>query len=142
MAWKLSSKDAKLNPSDWVGFVEKGVRFEGRLDFKGTFRLNAAFKGNVRTEDTLILGESAEAEGQIDANVVIVAGRFDGVVFARTRLEIQPKGIVTGEVHTPCLVIEPGGIFDGRCMMLNAAESAQSIAIPIRSSTPSFSEGS
>jgi len=46
---------------------------------------------------------------------VVISGHFDGVIFARGRVEIQPKGVVTGEVHSPCLVIDPGGIFDGRC---------------------------
>jgi cytoskeletal protein CcmA (bactofilin family) len=47
-------------------------------------------------------------------------------------VEIQPKGIVTGEIHAPCIVIEPGGIFDGQCHMLAAAESSKTLTIPIR----------
>jgi cytoskeletal protein CcmA (bactofilin family) len=49
-------------------------------------------------------------------------------------VEIQPKGVVTGEVHSPCLVIDPGGIFDGRCHMLAASDTATapSVTIPIR----------
>jgi cytoskeletal protein CcmA (bactofilin family) len=38
---------------------------------------------------------------------------------------------VTGEVHSPCLVIDPGGIFDGRCHML-ASSDAGTVTIPIR----------
>ena len=47
-------------------------------------------------------------------------------------MEIQAKGVVTGEIHAPCLVIEPGGIFDGRCHMLAASESTKPLTIPIR----------
>ena len=46
--------------------------------------------------------------------------------------EIQAKGTVTGEIHTPCLVIEPGGIFDGQCHMLAASEASKPLTIPIR----------
>jgi len=45
-------------------------------------------------------------------------------------VEIQAKGVVTGEIHTPCLVIEPGGIFDGRCHMLAASEIHQAADHP------------
>jgi cytoskeletal protein CcmA (bactofilin family) len=62
----------------------------------------------------------------------VIAGKFDGVIFAKGRVEIQAKGVVTGEIHTPCLVIEPGGIFDGRCHMLAVSESTKPLTIPIR----------
>jgi cytoskeletal protein CcmA (bactofilin family) len=92
-------------------------------------------KGTIIAKQSLILGENAKAEGQIEGNHVVVGGRFDGVIFAKGRVEIQAKGIVTGEVHTPCLVIEPGGILDGRCHMLSAADANKTVTIPIRAAT-------
>jgi len=71
-------------------------------------------------------------EGQIEGNRVVISGRFDGVIFAKGRVEIQAKGVVTGEVHAPCMVIDPGGIFDGRCHMLASSEAASTVTIPIR----------
>jgi len=131
VAWKWS--DRKKQPTqDWTGFLDKGVRLEGTLELAGTFRLDGEVKGNVISEQTLILGESAKVEGQIEGNHVVISGRFDGVIFAKGRVEIQPKGVVTGEIHSPCLVIEPGGIFDGRCHMLTSSETAKPLTIPIR----------
>ena len=80
----------------------------------------------------MILGENAKVEGQIEGNRVVIAGRYDGVIFAKGRVEIQAKGVVTGEVHSPCLVIDPGGIFDGRCHMLGSSDTSTSVTIPIR----------
>jgi len=79
-----------------------------------------------------MLGEGARVEGQIEGNHVMISGRFDGVIFAKGRVEIQTKGTVTGEIHAPCLVIEAGGIFDGQCHMLAASETAKTLTIPIR----------
>jgi cytoskeletal protein CcmA (bactofilin family) len=122
---------------DWTGFLEKGVRFEGRLEVEGTFRLDGAMKGKIVSSETLILGENSTMEGQIEGNSVILGGRFDGTIEARGKVEIQTKAIVTGEIHTPCLIIEPGAVFDGRCHMLSLAQSASDtpkmITIPIRS---------
>jgi cytoskeletal protein CcmA (bactofilin family) len=116
----------------WSGFLDKAVRLEGTLEVKGTFRLEAEMRGTIISNQTLMLGEGARVEGQIEGNHVIITGRFDGVIFAKGRVEIQPKGIVTGEIHAPCLVIEPGGIFDGQCHMLTASEAAKPLTIPIR----------
>lgn len=131
VGWKWSDRK-KQQTQDWTGFLDKGVRLEGTLELAGTFRLDGEVKGNVISEQTLILGESAKVEGQIEGNHVVISGRFDGVIFAKGRVEIQPKGVVTGEIHSPCLVIEPGGIFDGRCHMLTSSETAKPLTIPIR----------
>ncbi len=132
MAWKWSGRGQERNAGEWIGFLDNGVRLEGTLEVPGTFRLDGQVKGNIISQQSLILGEGARVEGQIEGNHVVVSGRFDGVIFAKGRVEIQPKGVVTGEIHTPCLVIEPGGIFDGRCHMLASAQAAKPLTIPIR----------
>src|SRR5467141_4799970 len=133
MAWKWPSA-AKNGASseEWTGFIDQGVTMEGTLQVTGTFRVDGNVKGNIISEQSLILGENAKVEGQIEGNHVVIAGRCDGVIFAKGRVEIHPKGVVTGEIHSPCLVIEPGGIFDGRCHMLASSESAKPLTIPIR----------
>ena len=123
----------KHDPSEWTGFLEQGVRVEGKLEASGTFRIDSAMKGTLSSDDTLVLGEHASVEGNIVANFVIIAGRFDGIIRARGRVEIQPNAIVTGEIHSPCLVIEPGAIFDGQCHMIAPTEAAKPVTIPIRS---------
>jgi len=131
LAWKLSRRQS-AESSVWAGFLDQAVRLEGTLELGGTFRLEAQVKGTIISSQTLMLGEGARVEGQIEGNHVVISGRFDGVIFAKGRVEIQPKGIVTGEIHTPCLVIEPGGIFDGHCHMLAASDAAKPLTIPIR----------
>lgn len=123
----------KQVPSEWTGFLEQGVKLEGKLEASGTFRINSAMKGTLSSDDTLVLGEHATVEGHIHGNFVMIAGRFDGIIHARGRVEIQPNAIVTGEIHSPCLVIEPGAIFDGQCHMLAPTEAAKPVTIPIRS---------
>lgn len=132
MGWKLKARSKRRNADDWIGFLDEGVRLEGTLELPGTFRLDGQVKGNIISQQSLILGEGARVEGQIEGNHVVISGRFDGVIFAKGRVEIQAKGVVTGEIHAPCLVIEPGGIFDGRCHMLASSQAAKPLTIPIR----------
>jgi len=130
--------DKKKQDSDeWSGFLEKGVLFEGKLESPGTLRIDCAFKGSLRTDESLILGENASMEGDVHANYVLIGGRFDGTIVAKGRVEIQAKAIVTGEIHTPCLSIESGAVFDGQCHMLapSASQAPKPITIPIRSTT-------
>jgi cytoskeletal protein CcmA (bactofilin family) len=132
MQWRSKDRSKDTQQHEFTGFLDRGVRFEGTLEATGVFRIDAHVKGNVISTHSLVLGEGARVEGQIEGNHVVIAGKFDGVIFAKGRVEIQAKGVVTGEVHSPCLVIEPGGIFDGQCHMLAASESTKPLTIPIR----------
>ena len=123
MAWKLSNKPEDGDPGDWTGFLDKTVKMEGTLEVEGTFRFDAQLKGTIISKQSLVVGENARMEGQIEGNHVVVAGRFDGVIFAKGRVEIQAKGVVSGEIHTPCLVIEAGGMFRGGNELLQAGKS-------------------
>jgi len=136
MQWRSKGRDKEPHDHEFTGFLDKGVHFEGTLEASGVFRINAELKGNVISSHSLILGEGARVEGQIEGNHVVIAGKFDGVILAKGRVEIQAKGVVTGEIHSPCLVIEPGGIFDGQCHMLASSETAKPLTIPIRVGQP------
>jgi cytoskeletal protein CcmA (bactofilin family) len=132
MQWRSKDRGKEKVQPEFTGFLDQGVRFEGTLEASGVFRINSHVKGNVISSHSLVLGENARVEGQIEGNHVAISGKFDGVIFAKGRVEIQAKGVVTGEIHSPCLVIEPGGIFDGQCHMLAASESTKPLMIPIR----------
>ena len=128
--------DKKRNDSgEWTGFLEQGVKVEGKLETTGTFRIDTAMKGTLVSEQKLVIGEHAAIEGEIEGNYVVIAGHFDGTIRAKGKVEIQTKAIVTGEIYTPCLLIEPGAVFDGQCHMLAPSQAAKPITIPIRSAS-------
>jgi cytoskeletal protein CcmA (bactofilin family) len=131
MAWEWLEK--KITEADeWTGFLERGIRVVGDIESSGTLRVNSRVQGTLKSQSMLILGAEAEVEGQLEARVVIVGGKFKGIVRALDRVEIQEKGVVTGEVHAKCLLIEPGAIFEGTCHMMPEASNGRIVAIPIR----------
>lgn len=114
-SWLRSSRPA--GSEDWNGFLDQEVKLEGTLEVTGTFRLDGEVKGTVRSKDRLILGEKAQVEGEIECTSLSVAGKVNGNIHATNRVEILPSGLVEGEVHTPSLVIQAGGVLEGRCHM-------------------------
>lgn len=76
MAWGWFDRK-RQDPAEWTGFLEQGVKVEGRLESSGTFRIDSAFKGTLVSEDTLILGEHSTVQAEILGNHVVIAGRFD-----------------------------------------------------------------
>ena len=131
MPWKFRKRESKHIP-EWTGFLDKSVRFEGTLECPGTFRVEGELKGLIISTHVLILGDDARVEGQIEGHDIVISGHFNGVIFAKGKVEIHKKGTATGEIHSHCLVIEPGGIFDGECHVIAPSEVTKTVAIPIR----------
>ena len=118
--WSTKSRNRDLAelPDDWVGWLEPGVELEGKLRIAtGLIRLNSHFKGEIRSEGAVVIHDQGEVDGEVHAKVVSITGKLKGSVHASERLEIKENGVLVGDIYTPCLVIEPGGFFDGSCHM-------------------------
>jgi cytoskeletal protein CcmA (bactofilin family) len=108
----------QLLDDEMVGLVEPGIEFEGKMRFtSGLVRLNAHFRGEIRSEGALVVADQGEVDAEIYARNVSISGKVKGSVHASERVEIREHGIVLGEIFTPCLVVDPGGYFDGNCHM-------------------------
>jgi cytoskeletal protein CcmA (bactofilin family) len=127
--------------SDWTGFLERGNRVEGTLEAPGTFRLDGTLKGRIVSGQLLVLGETAEVEGEIDGERVMIYGRFRGTVRASATVEIHSEAVVSGDIYTPCLLLEPGGRFDGHCYLNPAGAATDPLHVPIRAYASSGTEG-
>ena len=94
-----------------------GAQFEGKLTFDGTVRIDGRFKGEVFSDDTLVIGEGAIVEAEIEIGDVIIQGVVVGNIKAKRSIEIHAPGRVKGDLHTPSLQIAKGVIFEGRSFM-------------------------
>lgn len=101
-----------------TALLGKGTRFEGKLHFEGRVRIDGFFKGEIRSNDVLVIGEGAEVEAEIDVATVIVKG---GVVRANVRardsVELYVPAIVSGTLHSPEVFMDKGVQFSGTCTM-------------------------
>ncbi len=101
----------------------RGATFEGKLTFEGTVRIDGRFKGEVFSEDVLVIGDGAHVEATIDVGEVIIQGTVVGNVTAKRLIEIHAPGKVKGDLHTPTLQIDKGVIFEGRSFMEQAIQN-------------------
>jgi cytoskeletal protein CcmA (bactofilin family) len=100
----------------------RGSEFEGKLTFEGTVRIDGTLRGEVFSDDVLIVGEGARVEAEIDVGEIIVQGAVVGNIRAKRSIELLTPGRVKGDLTTPSLQIDKGVIFEGRCFMEGVAE--------------------
>lgn len=111
-------------------FLGKDTEFEGKLSFTGAVRIDGRFKGEIFTEGTLILGEAAVVESDIEASHIIISGEVHGNILAKSRIEIHAPGRVFGNIQAPVVTIDEGVVFEGNCQMqIQSAEVDKKVAI-------------
>lgn len=101
-----------------IGFIGKGMSFEGKLSFEHTVRIDGSFKGEISSNGTLVIGDGAEIEADIKVDTAVITGLVKGKLEAATRVELQSPCRVSGEIRTPNLIIGDGALFQGNCVML------------------------
>lgn len=114
-------------PSDLL--LGRGTRFEGKLTFEGTVRIDATFIGFIITNDVLVVGEAARIDAQITCGTIIIHGEVNGNIQAKTAVEIRQGGKLRGDIETGSLAIEKGSFFQGACRMESGAKTTPQKAV-------------
>jgi cytoskeletal protein CcmA (bactofilin family) len=100
-----------------TAFIDQGSEFEGKLSFKDTVRIDGRFRGEISSENTLIVGESGEVDASIISQNVMVSGAVVGNVSASTKVVLHKTARISGDVETACLVVEDGAVLNGQVKM-------------------------
>ena len=101
------------------GFVGGGTELTGEATFKAMLRVDGHLSGKISSgSGTLIVGANGKVDANIEVAVAIIHGTVNGDIIASQRLELGRAAKVNGNIQTPSLVIEQGGIFEGSCKMV------------------------
>ena len=101
---------------DFKGFLDHGTSLTGELTYSGTLRVDGNIHGSITTADVLVVGEQATIHADIKAGEVQIYGTVCGNITGSRRVEICSTGRLRGDVRAAQLVIEEGGVFEGRSL--------------------------
>lgn len=100
-----------------------GSQFEGKLTFAGRVRVDGKFRGQIFSDDVLVLGEHAEIHASIDVGTLIMrGGTLHGDVRATELVELYSPARVYGDIVAPQLFLDKGVVFEGKCTMPTEAK--------------------
>jgi cytoskeletal protein CcmA (bactofilin family) len=122
--WKRPGKAAvAVKGNDLSAFIDEASEIEGKYTFSGTVMINGKFKGEIVSNDTLIVGEKGVINATIRAGIVLISGEVVGNVLASERVELRGTARVFGDVEAPVIVVEEGVLFEGHCRMTKSRSS-------------------
>jgi len=90
------------------------VTLKGNLHNKGSIQVNGNIDGEVRSDENILIGETATIKGPVIAKKIEISGEVKGLVDASEKLEINSSGRIYGDITAKSLVIKEGAIFVGK----------------------------
>jgi cytoskeletal protein CcmA (bactofilin family) len=118
-------------PGGLTAFIDQGSEFEGKLSFRDTVRIDGRFRGEISSENTLIVGESGEIDASIHSNTVAVSGSVTGDIHAEKKVVLHKTARVDGNIQTVCLAIEEGAVVNGQIKMITGQSKKDALkALP------------
>ena len=131
----------KDSADELQSLLGEGAELVGELAFSHVLLVEGLVKGKVRSEGSLMVGAKGRVEAEVDIKHVCINGEFRGVIHASDRVEINKTGRVYGDIYTPCLIIEAGAVFEGRCNMSERTMPKPEGGSPLKSSDPGLEVG-
>ncbi len=99
----------------------ESIVIKGELQADEDLIVQGRVEGQINLKQhKLTVGSGARVEADIVASAVTVLGTVTGHLTAKDRIDIQPGGVVEGQLTTPKLVIGEGARFNGSVEMPTA----------------------
>jgi len=117
-------KDSSLEKGDIKAFLGPGSQFEGKLIFNEIVRIDGSFRGEIVSRDTLIIGDEADVEAEVNVGSLVLSGRFKGTIKAAGKVDLRAPARVEGNIETPRLSVEEGVLLNSTLVMAEGRGAA------------------
>jgi cytoskeletal protein CcmA (bactofilin family) len=94
--------------------LSSDVEIKGNLKFGGELSFEGKLEGEIASDGTLLVGEGAVINGNVNVSSIVVRGKITGNVSAKDKIELKTKAEVFGDIRAAKLAIEEGVTFVGK----------------------------
>ena len=110
----FSRRETSPIPSTNFSVLDSHISVNGALETDGALRIDGRVEGSILRADLIVIGQGASVVGDVTAREVIVGGAVTGNIFAAQRTELQSSGIVAGDIRSAAILVQEGGVVQGR----------------------------
>lgn len=101
-----------------VNLLCEGTVIAGDIRTGGDIRIDGSVRGNVLTSGRLVVGSTADVEGDIGCRDVDVLGTVRGNIAASGTVVLKSSAHVKGDVSAAVLSVEAGSVLEGNVRMI------------------------
>ena len=115
---------------DGLGYLGEDLLIQGTVHTQKKIVVSCTLEGSIHGDQEIIVSETGNVNGEIEGNVVVVAGKINGNMLVHERLEVNSTANLHGEVHVPSgqLLIQEGAYIEGQCITSKDKHTTKQLA--------------
>ena len=102
-----------------VNLIGNGTDINGDINSNGDIRIDGSLVGTIRSSGKVVVGSTGKVEGEIICQNADISGEVTAHLKVGELLSLKASAVVSGDILTNKLAIEPGAVFTGACSMGN-----------------------
>ena len=102
-----------------VNIIGNGTEINGNIKSNGDLRIDGFIKGTIQATGKVVVGSTGRVEGEINCQNADISGDVKAHIKVSELLSLKANAVVSGDILTNKLAIEPGAVFTGACKMGN-----------------------
>ncbi len=115
--WGKNGTSEKGPTDHSLSIIGEGAQVEGTLQIPGNLRIEGVFSGQVTVANRLVIAESGQVRGTLQARELLIAGTFEGEIRDSQHVEITGSARIKGSIHSQKLEVHTGAILHITCQI-------------------------
>lgn len=93
--------------------IGAGFLFVGAAQGSGHWLVQGEVVSDMDIQGSVVLSAGAYWQGDLTADFIQIAGKVQGNVIARSKIDMAPTAVVSGDLASPVIAIAEGAIYEG-----------------------------
>jgi len=120
-----SSAQAQSSDNDNKLVIGSGINLSGEIDACDHLIVQGTVEASLKGANILEIAEQGAFYGTVEIENATIAGRFEGDITVRGRLNVESTGIIVGTISYKELSIEAGATIDGAISPIGSESAAR-----------------
>lgn len=120
---KHMAKEVVTNTGAMYNALTNGSKIVGKIVADSDFRIDGDVEGTITCNGKVIIGQKGYLKGSISCLNAEITGTVDGDIVVADTLSLRSTAVITGDVKTKLLVVEPNAVLNGTCSMRDTSAS-------------------
>ncbi|MCK4524182.1 polymer-forming cytoskeletal protein, partial [candidate division WOR-3 bacterium] len=91
-----------------TNIIGEGTEINGKILVPGSIRVDGKIDGDITVSDQITIGKAGFLKGVLLTRDAVVAGRMEGTITVKNRIELQKNAKVNIDLKCKLLIIEEG----------------------------------